>query len=245
MKKIIISILFLSVILNGQLYSQEIKIDKLVELSDELYQMIRNDEFNQANRLVKQIEKEWSSKGYSLSLNEARMFSLTFFELKETLTKVEISKKESLRRAIQFRLVTDTLQSNYQPLWKESKIKVLKQFKQCQKEVEICPEFIETFELLLPAISLDISEEQYVKLKSYIAFIEKIDKNTPRKEFENQLIVIENELILLFDAPKENEMEPGFLYLILIVGSFIIALLSYVGWKKYQGEKENQKKKEN
>ena len=78
MRKIIISILFLSVVLNGQLYSQEIKVDKLVELSDELYQMIRNDEFDQAKGLLKQIEKEWSSKGYSLSLNEARMFSLTF-----------------------------------------------------------------------------------------------------------------------------------------------------------------------
>lgn len=245
MRKIIISLLFLSVVLNGQLYSQEIKVDKLVELSDELYQMIRNDEFDQAKGLLKQIEKEWSSKGYSLSLNEARMFSLTFFELKETLTKVEISKEESLKRAIQFRLVTDTLQSDYQPLWKESKVKVLKQLKQCQKEVEKCTDFIETFELLLPAISLDVLEEQYVKLKSYVAFIEKLDENTPIKEYEEQLITIENELILLFDAQKENKMEPGFLYLIFIVGSFIIALLSYVGWKKYQGEKESRKKTEN
>ncbi|WP_062198242.1 sporulation protein YpjB [Massilibacterium senegalense] len=244
MKKALFLIFILFFIGNGQLSSESEYIQKLVQHSDELYQMIRNNQFEQAKQLSQQIEKDWSSKHYSLTLKETKMLSFTFFQVKESLNQAALSKKECENRALQFRLVTDTLLTNYQPLWKESKINVIKQFEQCQQNSTECSIFLEQFSLLLPAISLDITEERYVRLQSYVAFIERLTKENGTKEYAGQMEEIKQELVLLFEQQEENSVDPGFIWFISMVGSFIILSLIYVGWKKYKGEQEAKKRKE-
>lgn len=244
MKKALFLIFILFFIGNGQLSSESEYIKKLVQHSDELYQMIRSNQFEQAKQLSRQIEKDWSSKHYSLTLKEAKMLSFTFFQVKESLNRVDLSKTECENRALQFRLVTDTLQTNYQPLWKESKIKVIKQFEQCQQNSLECTTFLEQFHLLLPAISLDVTEERYVRLQSYVAFLERLTKENDLNEYDEQLEEIKQELVLLFDQQEENAVDPGFIWFVLMVGSFIMLSLLYVGWKKYKGEQEAKKRQE-
>jgi len=49
----------------------------------------------------------------------------------------------------------------------------------------------------------------------------------------------------LFENMDEDEADPSLWWVIISTGSIIILTLSYVGWRKYKGDREKPRKEHN
>ncbi len=67
--------------------------------------------------------------------------------------------------------------------------------------------------------------------------MEILSDNDARQE----LLVLETDLQTIFDGLSEDEADPSLWWVIISTGSIIILTLSYVGWRKYKGEREKSK----
>ena len=56
-----------------------------------------------------------------------------------------------------------------------------------------------------------------------------------------ELFALETELQTIFDGVMEDEADPSLWWVIISTGSIIVLTLSYVGWRKYKGEREKSK----
>ena len=53
-----------------------------------------------------------------------------------------------------------------------------------------------------------------------------------------ELDALQYDLKTIFENMEEDEADPSLWWVIISTGSIIILTLSYVGWKKYKGDKE-------
>ena len=59
-----------------------------------------------------------------------------------------------------------------------------------------------------------------------------------------ELDALQYDLKNIFENMEEDEADPSLWWVIISTGSIIILTLSYVGWKKYKGDKEAKKSPE-
>ena len=100
------------------------------------------------------------------------------------------------------------------------------------------------YDVIYPSIKLHLKPERIQKLD---ARIEWIDHYRPlvisdAAHHEN-LEKLEEELRSIFQNPKEDEADPSLWWVMITTGSIIVITLTYVGWRKYKGQKDREKQK--
>ena len=103
--------------------------------------------------------------------------------------------------------------------------------------------FLEKYSLIQPSLKVDLSLEKLEKLDSDISFIDKFRNRIIEDDTQLvQLDIIESDLQHIFDKLSEDETDPSLWWVIITTGSIIVMTLSYVGWRKYRGEKHTKQK---
>jgi sporulation protein YpjB len=91
-------------------------------------------------------------------------------------------------------------------------------------------------------MKIDVSAENIQKIDARINFIDEYRSEVVSNvKSQEELEGLEMDLKNLFDNMDEDEADPSLWWVIISTGSIIILTLSYVGWRKYQGEKEIRK----
>jgi sporulation protein YpjB len=228
-------------------------IIKIDNISDEALQMVKLQRYDDAKKLLEYFSEQFLADKENetvLPVNDLRIISVAHREALEAMTSPEIPHNEKMNRVTKFRLVIDAVSSGHQPLWTEMEDPIMSVFQNVRKAAtngdnenfhSQLNSFLSLYSMIHPSMVIDIPEEQIQSLDEKVSFV---DHYRPKvlKEAENQqeLEALGTELQNIFDEMTEDEADPSLWWVMISTGSIIILTLSYVGWRKYKGSKEQE-----
>lgn len=231
-------------------------IEKLDQISNEALQMVKSSRYEDARKLLEYFSDEfltYTMENHSFSIDEARIVTLVNNEAIEAMGNGSMNHDERINQVTKFRLVMDAITSTHQPLWTEMETPMMTVFGG-MKEAAIAGEtekfhshlnsFLSLYEVIYPSMKLDTPIQMVQKIDAGIHFIDEYRSDILSKEASQQeLEELESDLKKLFDEMSEDEADPSLWWVIITTGSIIIVTLSYVGWRKYKGDKEREREK--
>lgn len=231
-------------------------IEKLDQISNEALQMVKSSRYEDARKLLEYFSDEfltYTMENHSFSIDEARIVTLVNNEAIEAMGNGNLNHDERMNQVTKFRLVMDAISSTHQPLWTEMEGPMMTVFGGL-KEAAIAGEsekfhshlnsFLSLYEVIYPSMKLDASVQTVQKIDARIHYIDEYRARVLSEEASQQeLETLESDLKKLFDEMSEDEADPSLWWVIITTGSIIIVTLSYVGWRKYKGDKERGREK--
>jgi len=228
-------------------------IDQLNYLSDEALQLTKSHRYEDAKKILETFSDKFSTvtvKDQNFTMDELRIVTIAHNEAVEATTNVSMNSDERINRVTKFRLVIDAISSTKQPLWTEMEVPILSVFNEVKKAAlngeqvafyESLNSFLSLYEIVYPSMKIDVSSERIQKLDTRINFVDNYRSQIlTDKDARQELLVLETELQTIFEDLNEDEADPSLWWVIISTGSIIILTLSYVGWRKYRGEREKR-----
>lgn len=258
--KIKLMILFLAALLLLPLsvYAEHMEptstIEKLDHISDEALQMVKLQRYDDAKKILEYFSDQFLTitvKEHVFSMDELRIVSIAHNEALEATTNVQLEHDERMNRVTKFRLVIDAISSHHQPLWTEMEGPIMTVY-QSVKEAAYngnntnfhsnLNSFLSLYDMIYPSLKIDIPKEQIQKLDARVNYIDHYRPQVLSSSANQQeLEALGSELQTIFDEMTEDETDPSLWWVIISTGSIIILTLSYVGWRKYKGDREQEK----
>lgn len=250
---IVIFLCFLLLATNASANDDSSPIDQLNALSDEALQLTKSQRYEDAKKILETFSDKFSSvtvQESTFTMDELRIVTIAHNEAVEATTNVTMEPDERINRVTKFRLVIDAISSTKHPLWTKMKEPILAVFDDVKEAAfngdqeafhKSLNSFLSLYEVINPSMKLDVSPERFQKLDTRINFIDhyRQDILTQRNSMK-ELLILETDLQGIFDL-ETDETDPSLWWVIISTGSIIIVTLSYVGWRKYVGEKEKRK----
>ncbi|WFE12639.1 sporulation protein YpjB [Bacillus atrophaeus] len=234
-------------------------LEELNELSDMVFQMTRQSQYDEALQVLGYFEKklkaaEKSPANQSLSGAQIRQITLGYNDMERSLKQTDTSDSEKMRAAAQFRMLIDAVKNQSDPLWGSLEKPIMETFSALKKEVrengktnfhEKWNEFISLYDLIYPSLTMDISIDQLDDVGKHIDMIEQeaFHHMTVSTKLE-RLSLLQKDLKSVFDRVEKDDADPSLLWVILTTGGIIITALTYVGYRKYRAEKNKLKKRD-
>ncbi|MEW9049841.1 MAG: sporulation protein YpjB [Neobacillus sp.] len=233
--------------------NQQTPIERLDHISDEALQMMKFHRYEDAKKLLDYFSEQFTSIAdhESFSMDELRIVTLSHDEALEAAVSTNMEYEERISRLTKFRLVVDAITSSHQPLWTEMKDSIMTAFHQA-REAAINGDsthfhsnfntFLALYNVIYPSMKVDVSAENIQRIDARINYIDEYRSQVVNNvKSQQELEGLEMDLKNLFENLDEDEADPSLWWVIISTGSIIISTLSYVGWRKYQGEKELRK----
>ncbi|MFC5732946.1 sporulation protein YpjB [Cytobacillus gottheilii] len=260
MKKLyslLISILFF-ILMPFSVYAESSSpVDKLNEISDEALQMMKLKRYDDAKRLLDYFSEQYvyaTGNERPFTSEELRAVTSTHHEALQAAVSSEMNYTDRVNSLTKFRLVMDAVTSTYQPMWTEMESPILSVFNDAKEAAESGDtekfhvsynSFLNLYHVVYPSMKLNISPERMQNVDTQVQYIDQyrpdiISSGQPNEQLE----ALEADLQSIFEDMTEDEADPSLWWVIISTGSIIILTLSYVGWRKYNGDKRKQKKQE-
>lgn len=231
--------------------------NRLDQISDEVLQMVKRERYEEAKQLLQYFSNEFlkvSLKDRLYSMDELRIITITHNNALEATTSTSLSIEDRVRRATQFRLVIDAIGSENQPLWTGMENSIMTTFKQLKETIQDGDNqtfqyqfnlFLNKYDTIHPSLMVDLTPETIQKMNAHINFLDNYrNEVVSRSNRVQQIEEMEQDLNSIFNENKD-EADPSVIWVMITTGSVIILTLSYVGWRKYKGDKEKRKSRLN
>jgi sporulation protein YpjB len=231
--------------------------ESLNKISDSALQLAKQERFSESAQLLKYFAVKFEEIPIDrefISLDQFRTITSTHKNALDVIQKENITTDEKVRSLTKFRLVVDAMVSEYQPLWGSMESSIMETFSQMKSDVEEGDnqsfqhdwnQFLALYEVIYPSIQVDLESQQIKRMDDHISVVEdRLFQVIPEINRVKQLAVMEEDLKALFARVKDDEADPSLLWVMISTGSIILLSLSYVGWRKYSGEKEKVAKRE-
>lgn len=229
-------------------------IEKLDNISDEALQMIKFQRYEDGKKLLDYFSEQFtviSSKEHPFTVDQHRIISVSHDEALEAAVSANMEYEERVQRLTKFRLVVDAIATSHQPLWTEMENPIMTAFKDAREAASTGDSahfhsnfntFMSLYNVIYPSMKIDVSAESIQKIDARINFIDEYRSEVVNNiKSQQELEGLEMDLKNLFENMDEDEADPSLWWVIISTGSIIILTLSYVGWRKYQGEKNMRK----
>lgn len=237
---------------------KESTLMKLDQITDEALQMVQLNRNHDAKRLLDYFSDQLlavNNNEQLFSMDELRIISMSHEDALQAITNEEMQQDDRIKKVMQLRLVTDAIISHHEPLWTgmESQLMtVLYDMKEAifNGENETfhyqLNHFLSLYEIIYPSLKIDVSIETMQQLDTRISYIDQYRQQLLTDiSGQRELEVLEANLKNIFSRVSEDEADPSLWWVIISTGSVIIVTLSYVGWRKYVGDKQNRKVRSN
>ncbi|MCM3566802.1 sporulation protein YpjB [Neobacillus mesonae] len=229
-------------------------MEKLDDISDEALQMVKFYRYDDAKKLLDYFSDQLpyaSGTKQPLSMDEVRIIHISHDEAMEAAVSPTMNHEERINKLTKFRLVMDAIVSSHQPLWTEMENQIMTAFSHA-KEAAVNGDtaqfhtsfnnFLSLYNVIYPSMKIDVPAENIQRLDARIKFIDEYRTDMIKnKDSQQELEKLDTDLKNLFANLEDDEADPSLWWVIISTGSIIIMTLSYVGWRKYQGEKELKK----
>ena len=236
-------------------YSEETSpIDRLDQLSDDALQMVKLHRYEDAKKLLDYFSDQFrivSERKRPLSTDELRIVTISHDEAVQATANTTIDHNEKINRVTKFRLVMDAITSQNQPLWTEMESPIMTVFGEMKEAVYSGDKehfytnlnaFLSLYDVIYPSMKINVDVERIQKIDTRIDYINRYRPQVLADEANQQEIeALEADLQLLFDEMSGDEADPSLWWVIISTGSIIILTLSYVGWRKYKGDRQKEK----
>ncbi|MFP5113387.1 sporulation protein YpjB [Bacillaceae bacterium C204] len=233
---------------------QQSPMEKLDDISDEALQMVKFHRYEDAKRLLDYFSEQFTSiagTDQPLTMDEVRIINTSHDEAVEAAVSSNMKYEERINKLVKFRLVIDAIATNHQPLWVEMEDQIMTAFHQAKDAAKKGDSghfhtnfnsFLSLYNVIYPSMKIDVSVENVQKLDARIDFINEYRSQVVNNsKSQQELDKLDTDLVNLFSKMEEDEADPNIWWVIISTGSIIIMTLSYVGWRKYQGDKNLKK----
>lgn len=231
---------------------------KLDQISDQALQLAKNGRFAEAKEVLIYFWNQFfqiNARDRLQSADELRAVTVTHENALKTITASSLPEEERVDKVTQFRLVVDAIHSTHQPLWSEMETTIMEAFNQLEKAVDqgkedafaaSLHEFLNRYELVEPSVKIDVPPEVAKKIDEEMEMLQtpafqQLSQEEQRKHLKN----MRADLRSLFEGAKKDEADPSLIWVMISTGGIIVLTLSYVGWRKYRGEKEKNRTHQN
>lgn len=229
-------------------------IEKLDDLSDEALQMVKFQKYEEAKKLLDYFSEQFpviTETGRPLTMDELRIVTVSRDQALEAAASSNMKYEERISRLTKFRLVIDALSSKHQPLWTGMEDQIMETFQQVKAAAYKGDQenfhtnfnsFLSLYNVIYPSMKIDVPAESIQKLDARINFVDRYrSQMVSNPKNIKELDALELDLKKMFHDMEEDEADPSLWWVIISTGSIIILTLSYVGFRKYQGEKNMKK----
>lgn len=254
---LIVSVLILSMVISPvYIVAENDESSKWRELnrtSDKVLQYVREGHYEDAHNLLPVFSEQFlslQSETSSLSMHELNVITSVFEEVEGATVQVSLPHEERVKAATKLRLLIDVYESSHSPLWLKTKNQTFQALSNVQSIArdqtggnleQRINGFISQYEVVRPAWSVSLNTENYQMIESQIQYLRHLRENGTRgEELVNHLDRVERQLEHIYDAKEDEVSDPQLIWVMVTIGGVIIAVLSYAGWKKYQGEKQRE-----
>lgn len=231
-------------------------IDKLDQISDEALQLVKSSRYEDAKRLLDYFSDQfltYTMDHQTFSMDELRIVTTAHNEAVEAMASPDLNHIQRMNTMTKFRLAIDAVTSSHQPLWTDMEEPIMTVFAG-MKEAAIKGDsqefhshlnsFLVLYEVIYPSMKLDVAFEKVQEIDTRVSFIDQYRPSVlTEPTSQGELSLLEQDLKDLFDGVTEDEADPSLWWVIITTGSIILVTLSYVGWRKYKGEKEIERQK--
>lgn len=229
------------------------KWNELNQTSDKVLQLVKQQKFSDAKQLLDYFSEQFlfiSKEHATLSMTELRVITTSYEKAQEAVTNVQLPLEERIMKVTQLRLVIDAVSNKHHPLWLNTKNSLLTSIDHLQQLTKNGDRqayehrfntFLNQYHMIRPALLISLDATQFQKIDSQVQFLDRnraVEQN--REKLSNHLQFMHTEFEKLFNQVVESEADPSLLWVMFSIGGMIFVSLSYVGWKKYQGEKRKR-----
>ncbi|WP_246942155.1 sporulation protein YpjB [Bacillus pinisoli] len=227
--------------------------EKLDIITDQALQLVKHQKYSDAEKLLSYFSDQFSKETIhdnAFTMDEIRIISTSNDEARRILTSETITHEDAIKVVTKFRLIVDAIKSEHQPLWAEMETSVMTTFHSLKEavnagDVEVFQQelnvFLGKYDIIYPSVKLDLDVQQTEKINAYVTYMDQSrDELLEHESRMEHMEVMEDELIRMFKQMKEDDADPSLIWVMISTGSIIIVTLSYVGWRKYKGDKEKQ-----
>ncbi len=177
--------------------------------------------------------------------------SLAYDKAKQSLAEEEVSKQVKIDNVLALQLAVDAQVSKYQPLWMEREGKVMDAFSQMEKAMtkedtgqfqQTLNTFLHEFNIIYPSLMIALPENEVQRVNAHLSYLDEFrNVMLKTKGGQMQVGIIKGDLQKIFHTVKKDEIAPSLIWFMTITGGLILFTLTYVGWRKYKGEREKRK----
>lgn len=224
--------------------------EQLDDISDEALQLGKNERFAEAKEVLLYFSERFfalEAKKRLKTADELRAVTVTHEHAVKAMT-APIPDEDKVVALTQFRLVVDAVHSTYQPLWSEMEPAVMEAFAVMEQAAErgerkayaaALRRFMDRYALIEPSVKIDVPPKEAKKVDHDLEVLQDASFwRLGQSEQREQLAAARRNIEALFDGVKKDEADPSLIWVMISTGGMIVLTLTYVGWRKYRGEKE-------
>ncbi len=192
--QLIITLFFLFFIMPQPLFaveppSQMIELD---EIADQALQLTKAGKFEEAKHLLNYFSDEFTTLSVhrSFSMDELRILTISHNLALESINQASANLEQKVNAVTRFRLVMDTLSSEYQPLWVEMEDPLMEAFNGVKSAVEkgnveeyhtTLNVFLAKYNIIQPSIKLDVPVDRAQAIDAQISYLDHYRQRSIRK----------------------------------------------------------------
>ncbi|WP_409301362.1 sporulation protein YpjB [Peribacillus sp. SCS-155] len=224
---------------------------QLDEISDEALRMAKMKRYEDTGKMLDFFAERFlkvSAAQHAFNMDELRIITVAHNDALQAVKNNGIAEMQKVNAVTKFRLVMDAIKSTHQPLWTEMEDQIMSTFSETKEAVQNNDpqkfndgfnKLLSQYEMIYPSLMIDLAPEKIQKLDARLEYINQNSEEVfLHKDSRSELYALQKDLKSIFDEMNEDEADPSLWWMIISTGSIIILTLSYVGWRKYQGDKE-------
>lgn len=252
MKKVLAGIIaFMFILFPIRIYAAT--WNELTGLLDDSLQFVKQEEYDKATQLLTHFSQQFlnADQKKKIEPEHIRVISLAYDKALQSLEGQGINKQIKIDDVLALRLVLDAEVSKYQPLWMEREENVMSAFGKIENALQkeehdrfqqALNVFLHEFDIIYPSLMVDLPEEELQRVNSHLSYLDEFRyMMIQNKSGQTQVKIIKDDLKKIFRTAKKDEVDSSLIWFMTVTGGIIIFTLTYVGWRKYKGEKEKQK----
>ncbi|KEK22738.1 sporulation protein YpjB [Bacillus gaemokensis] len=254
MKRALIGmIVFLIILFPLRIYAEE--WNELTGLLDDSLQLVKQDEDEKAMQVLQHFSERFvlreSEKEKKLTPIHFRIISLAYDKAQQSLEEGSVNRQIKIDDVLALQLAVDAEVSKYQPLWIEREERVMGAFAKVEKAMKTEDDerfqkslntFLHEFDVIYPSLMIALPENQSQRVNAHLSYLDEFrNVMLKNKGGQTQLGIIKGDLQKIFKTAKKDEVDTSLIWFMTITGGIILFTLTYVGWRKYRGEKAKRK----
>ncbi|KFM99407.1 sporulation protein YpjB [Bacillus clarus] len=228
---------------------------ELTGLLNDSLQLVKKNEDEKAVQVLQHFSEQFAlkenEKETQVTSSQFRVISLAYDKAQQSLAEESAGKQIKIDDVLALQLAVDAQVSKYQPLWKEREGKVMDAFSAVEKAMkkeedeqfqQSLNTFLHEFNIIYPSLMIALPENQSQRINAHLSYLDEFrNVMLKNKSGQTQLGIIKGDLQKVFQAVKKDEVDPSLIWFMTITGGIILFTLTYVGWRKYKGEREKRK----
>ncbi|GAE25057.1 hypothetical protein JCM9140_1027 [Halalkalibacter wakoensis JCM 9140] len=230
---------------------------ELNHISDQILQLVKQENYDEAKQMldyfsVSFLDIDFQEEG--VTMTSLRTVTGSFESAVDAVTAIDMAVDQRVYKVTAFRLAVDALSSEHHPLWlqtEKSVMNALASMKEAYSDGENQAyqhrfnEFLRHYEMIRPALFINLEPQQLQKIDSQVTFLERMrSESVDQDKVISHIELMESEWGNLYQRVKEDAADPSLWWVMFTIGGMITMSLSYVGYRKYKAEKQKVRVKE-